>query len=242
MADLNLTTKEKNLLIKLAVFVAVVYGLVWGSGKYAIEYTRDVREINSALNNELREYRSRLSEINEEEILQSQYVEAYNSYKDKSLIMGPEVVEDAERSAMIDETTRLFLLERLNKIREERKFFLIDYNITKPANLPASFSAHTAGSDVAVRVNLMNLKMPLLHSLDLLMLLNDFYDREVNRFTPVRCKLSFQRGAEAGDGTADDNSMLLELRENIYSSCDLVWLTVYDPKQGVVTEAASSDG
>lgn len=231
MSQLQVTEKERTLLIKLAVLIGIVYGAVFGAEKLSVDYNASVQAANSELKTELEGFISRLSEINEEELLQSQYVDNYNGYRDRNLIIGPDVVNDEERSAQIDEEQRLYILERLQQIKNERKFFDIDYNLSQPENLPASFSEFTAESDVAVRANTMNVRLDLLHSLDLLMLLNDFYDPVDNRFTPVKCSLRYI-GPERESSELD--SSLLVLNNNIESTCTLVWLSVYDPKLDTV--------
>lgn len=233
MADLNITEKERNLLVKLAIIVAVSYGAVWVGERFATQYSAEVRSANSELKGELDEYRSKLAEIEDEEVLQSQYVETYNDYKERNLIVGSTATGEDEVAAEIDEANKL--LERLQQITRERKFFEITYSLPAAENLPASFSELTADSDVAIRARKMNLEMPLLHSLDLLMLLNDFYDVTDNRFTPSKCTMEY-----AGK-KADQEDGLLQLDENIQSECDLVWLSVHDPKQGIGEQEEGTD-
>lgn len=233
MADLQLTGKEKHLGVKLAILFGLAYGAVFGAEKLVTQYTADVLSTNNTLKEELASFRGRLSEINDEELLQSQYVDSYNSYRNRNLILGPDVVTNSELAAKLDEEQRLYVLERLQQIKGERKFFEIDYSLSQPDNLPASFSNLTDDSNVAIRSNKMTIKMPLLHSLDLLMMLNDFYDPIDNRFTPVRCTMTFE-GEDRTDNGSD--SSLLTLKNNIASSCTLVWLSVFDPQLGAPEE------
>jgi hypothetical protein len=227
--NLTLTDQEKSLIIRLVLLIAVMYGLVYGAENRSLAYTADVRQLNTQLNEEMTDYRARLSEINEEEQEVSRYVESYNQYLEEKLILGPEQVENLEVASRVNEEQRLFLLERLQDVKNDRRFFDINYELSRPTNLPSTFSALTADSDVAVRANVMRVRMPLLHSLDMLMLLNDFYDAEDNKFTPVHCDLTYVGKPRTGAGS-DQN--IFGVEQNINSSCDLVWLSVYDPKQG----------
>ncbi len=232
----NISEKEKRLLVVVVIFAAVVVGVVLGGERFVGGYTSEQRAIFTDLESQIADYRTRLSQIQDEERLQNQYVESYIAYKESGLIIGEDLGLDTQAAAEADEATRLDLLERLQQIQQDRKFFPVETRLTKPENLPSTFSEYTADSDVSVRTNLMTVSMPMLHGLDILMLLGDFYDRSANAFTPVRCRL--KKGDEPV-GESEVANKLLEIRENIAAECDLVWLTVYDPLQGKATGTAS---
>ena len=224
-----MTEKEKNIVVKLVILAAIFIGLVYGGERFVQTFTQEERTLFSSLQEEQANYRTRLSQIQDEERLQNQYVEAYSRYRDRGLIYGKEYAPETELAAEQDEIFRLTLLERLQEIQTNRRFFDLVSTMRSPENLPSSFSEFTADSEVAVRTNLMKIEMPMLHSLDMLMMLNDFYDEESNRFVPVEC--SIVRTAEYTGNTEE----LLNADEKLLGSCDLVWLTVFDPLQGEVT-------
>ena len=239
MAGITLAPKEKQLITKAVVFFAVMYGLVFASTRVSTDYTTNIQNVNTELKNELGGYRERLSVINEEELLQSQYVESYNNYRDRNLILNDDEINDEELAAEVNEEQRLFLLTRLQEISEERKFFEIQTVLRAPDQLPQSFSDLTVDSEVFLRANVMSFSLPLLHSLDMLMLLRDFYDPVTNRFTPVSCKMQFSYEI---DEVLADESVLLNLDENIKSECILVWLSVFDPHLGTGGNLESEAG
>ena len=236
MAKLQITDKEKRLAVKLAVLGAVSFGLVWGGEKYVTQFTSDGRTSNEALKTEENDYKTRLSRIQDEERLQNQFVESYKRYQERGLILGSEFSEDSELATEQDEIRRLALLERLQEIQQNRKLFSVVSRLTRPTNLPSSFSEYTAESNVAVRTNVMNVTMPMLHSLDMLMFLNDFYDDADNRFVPVHCQMI------RSGGFSDNPDELLNASEKLDGECDLVWLTIFDPLQGKVTGADDTEG
>lgn len=230
---IQITEKEKKILVKVVVLGAVMFGLVWAGERYVNQFTVDERSLNETLRTEEADFRTRLSQIQDEERLQNQFVESYRRYQEQGLILGNQFAEDSEFAAEQDEIFRLVLLERLQEIQRDRKFFNFVSRMTKPSNLPSSFSEYTSDSQVAVRTNLMNIQMPMLHSLDMLMLLNDFYDEETNRFVPVRCAIG---RTVTYTGNPED---LLNSDAKLSGECDLVWLTIFDPLQGEVTGASS---
>ena len=236
MAKIQVTDKEKRLAVKLAVLGALAFGAVWGGEKYVTKFTADERTYNETLRTEENDFKTRLSRIQDEERLQNQFVESYKQYQERGLILGSEFSEDSELATEQDEIRRLALLERLQEIQQNRKFFNVVSRLTRPTNLPSSFSEYTAESNVAVRTNVMNVRMPMLHSLDMLMLLNDFYDDADNRFVPVQCQML--RGGEYSSNPDE----LLNANEKLEGECDLVWLTIFDPLQGKVTGADDAEG
>lgn len=236
MAAPQLSDKEKGLIVKIVILGAVMYGAVWGSQNWVADFRAAESKLNNELKAEEADFRTRLSQIQDEERLQNQYVESYRNYQEQGLILGSEFVEDEQFASEQDEIRRLALLERLQEIQQNRSLFTVVSRLTQPENLPPSFSEYTAESDVAVRTYLMKIQMPMLHSLDMLMLLNDFYDEETNRFVPVRCSMS--RLGEYSGNPED----LLSADEKLNGECDLVWLTIYDPLQGKVTAGGEVAG
>ena len=231
MAKIEISDKEKKIIVKVVVVFAIAYGLVWGGNRTVTDFQQTERSTNETLKSEEADYRTRLAQIQDEERLQNQYIESYLDYQSSGLIVGSEYAPDSEITLEQDEARRLELLERLQRIQFDRKFFDVTSKLGRPENLPNSFSQYTEDSEVAVRTNLMTIEMPMLHSLDILMLLHDFYDNESNRFIPVRCRM-------AKIGTLrEDAETLLNSSEKLQGECDLVWLTVFDPLQGKVTGA-----
>ena len=219
--------KEKKLAVKLAIILIVFIGAVYASDYYVgIETTAQVRT-NNELSEEEGNYRKRLAEIQDEERLQNQYVESYLAYTASGLIVGEEIASDDVQALKGEEEQRLGLLERLQQIQSDRKFFNVQTSLTRPENLPSTFSQYTEESNVAVRTNQMQITFEMLHGLDMLMLLGDFYDDETNRFVPVSCEIT--RTVSAGELNAE---ALLQPTAKLLAKCDLVWLTVFDPLQG----------
>ena len=227
MAAIVLTEKEQQLLAKTFIIVAVIIALVYGSEYYVTQSTAEERQLNNSLKSEEADYRRRLAEIQDEERLQNQYVESYLEYQEGGLIVGEDVVAVDDAGFSAAEERRIQLLERLQQIQQDRNLYQVEARLTRPESLPATFSEFTQDSNVEVRTNRMFVAMPMLHSLDMLMLLNDFYDAETNRFVPVDCKM--QRSGEIRDLSTDE---LLVNEAKLHGECSLVWLTVFDPLQG----------
>lgn len=223
----QLTEFEQRFISKMLAIIALVIGVIYGLNYLVEQYTAEERGRNNNLKSEEADYRKRLAEIQDEERLQNQYIESYVNYRDSNLIVGADVGAESELSNELIEERRINLLQRLQQIQRDRNFYAVNARLTRPENLPPSFSDFTEESDVAVRTNSMKVTMDMLHSLDMLMLLNDFYDSESNRFIPVQCAVN--RKTDVLQLTADE---LLVDGAKLAAECDLVWLIVYDPKQG----------
>ncbi|MBF2760585.1 MAG: hypothetical protein ISN28_10020 [Ectothiorhodospiraceae bacterium AqS1] len=226
----QLTEFEQRFISKMLAVIAIIIGAIYGLNYMVEQYTAEERTRNENLKSQEADYRQRLAAIQDEERLQNQYIESYINYRDSNLIVGSDVGEESELANQLIEERRITLLQRLQQIQRDRNFYEVGARLTRPENLPPSFSNFTQESDVAVRTNSMKITMDMLHSLDMLMLLNDFYDSESNRFIPVQCAVNRKTGSL--QLSADE---LLVEGAKLGAECDLVWLIVYDPKQGQVS-------
>ncbi len=226
MASIELTGEERKLAVVAAVFIAVFLGAEYGLRKFSETYTAELRSENRKLNSDFSKIQKQLSEIVDEERQQQQFVEKYLAYDQQGLIKTPSEAGAAEVE-QADEEQRLSWLSRLQEIRSDRKLFKLNYDLSPPEVLDPNFSSYTEGSTVAVRTNSMRMALPLLHELDLLMLINDFYDESDNRFVNTSCSIRrLTSGFELG------------LNQNLEGECELIWLTVFDPEKIVEEEEA----
>ena len=224
---MGLNQVEKNLAIKVVILIAVLYGLVWASNKYIAEFTNTERSTNSNLKEELQDFQQRLGQIQVEEQLQTQYVSEYNQFQSAGRIISE---AEADRSSENEEIRRLELLTKLKDIINARQFFEANYTLSSPENLPQGFTGETEASTILIRSTRMDITMSLLHSLDILMLINDFYDEQTNRFVPIECTLQLTNDALRSGSQQDRRLALFEVTENIEATCGLVWLSVFDPE------------
>jgi hypothetical protein len=226
---MNLEQAEKNLAIKVIIFAVVVYGLVWGSNRYIAEFTNAERAANDEYKATLQDFQERLGQIQVEEQLQSQYVNEYNQFQSSGRIVSDQEIAQASEN---EELRRLELLSRLQDIINEREFFEAQYTLSSPENLPSETSEIISESTVLIRATRMDIEMPLLHSLDILMLINDFYDEQTNRFVPVDCEMTLMNNRFRSEDAQERRLALFEVTENIEAKCGLVWLSIYDPALG----------
>ena len=220
---IELSDHAKATLIKATVFVAVVIGAQYGADFYAGKYFSSLEQENDKLQNELAEVKSQLARIVDEERQQQLFVEKYLAYDRAGLIKTPReaggvVIEQA------DEELRLAWLSRLQEIRTDRKFFKFTYDISPPSIVDPQFSEYTKDSTVAIRTNELQVNFTMLHELDALMLINDFYDNDNNPFVNTRCVM--YRNVE-------DTEFVLELQENLVAECSMIWITVFDDEKAV---------
>ena len=222
----NFTAKEKRLLVVLASVVVVSYGAMVVLKKLGQEYVREVTVEHTSHQSGVAQYSDRLAKIKDEERLQNQYIEAYRRYDLQGLIKAGDEVAGAE-VAKEDEELRLKRLSRLQEVQQHRSLESVGYTLNQPEIISSEYSEFTKDSSVAVRVNSMTVQLPLIHELDLLMLLGDYYDAETNRFFPVKCSLKslLPEGQQLARGD-------FKLEPHAEGSCDLIWVTVFDPEKG----------
>ena len=151
------------------------------------------------------------------------FVEKYLAYDRAGLIKTPSEA-GGEGIEQADEELRLAWLSRLQEIRTDRKFFKFTYDISPPTIVDSQFSEYTKDSSVAIRTNELQVNFAMLHELDVLMLINDFYDDEENPFVNTRCSL--YRNTE-------EREFVLELQENLVAECGMIWITVFDGEKTV---------
>ena len=223
---IEFSEQSKRVAVKAVVFIAAIVGGQFGAEFYAEKYFSSLNQKNQQLQNELTEVKSQLARIVDEERQQQLFVEKYLAYDRAGLIKTPREAggEGIEQS---DEELRLAWLSRLQEIRTDRKFFKFGYELSPPSVVDPQFSEYTKDSTVAIRTNELAVSFSLLHELDILMLINDFYDDEENPFVNTRCTL--QRNID------QDAEFVLELRENLSASCDMIWITVFDGEKVVDT-------
>ena len=218
---IEISEQSKKVLVKAVAFVAFLFGVEFGAEFYAGSYFDGLEEENQRLQDELTEVKSLLTRIVDEERQQQLFVEKYLSYDRAGLIKTPQEAggETIEQS---DEELRLAWLSRLQEIRTDRKFFKFSYELSPPGIVDPQFSEYTRDSTVAIRSNELRISFNMLHELDVLMLINDFYDDENNPFVNTSCSL---------ERNSEDREFVLELQENLKAECRMIWITVFDDEK-----------
>ena len=205
---IQLSKKEKNLLVRVAVVLAILLGagrgIEFGYGKYEAEERKE----NTSLKRQRTDLTERLATINEEERLQQEFATSYQGFVDQGFI-GDE--------------PRLEWIAKIQEIVRKRRLYNVSYALgNRVSHAPSSFD-FTAGSTINVQSTGMNISMPMLHDLDFLMFLDDYAANVPGVFIPISCSMS---------GGTRTKQFEVELKENFRADCKVEWLTVEDPDRG----------
>lgn len=121
----------------------------------------------------------------------------------------------------IGEERRLDWIDALGRIREQRKFFPMEYEIA--SQRPYTFAGLPSANTLKISASRMNIKFPLLHEGDLFTLLNDLRTRKAGLFTLDHCDIA---------RNPQEKGKPLQLAPNLAAECALDWLTVSAPAPG----------
>jgi hypothetical protein len=212
---INLTKKEKELFLRLAILIAVLFGTFKGMEYVGAQYSTTQQQENRKLKSEHADFTARLAAINEEEQLQQQFATSY--------------LEFAKRGVIGDEE-RLNWISQIQEIANKRRLYNLNYSIANRVSHPAVAFAFTEKSTIQIQSTMMKISLPMLHDLDFLMFLEDYAQNVEGTFVPFQCTLS----------RSNQEPFEVELKENLKADCTLEWLTVADPDQGKASGAGDS--
>lgn len=118
----------------------------------------------------------------------------------------------------IGEERRLDWIDVLGHVREQRKFFPLEYDIA--SRRPYTFVGPPATGNLQISASRMNIKFPLLHEGDLFTLLNDLRAQKAGLFVLNRCDMTLN---------PQEKGKPLQLTQNLVAECSLDWLSVNVP-------------
>lgn len=124
----------------------------------------------------------------------------------------------------IGEERRLDWIDALDHIREQRKFFPMEYDIA--SQRPYTFTGIPSANILKISASRMNIKFPLLHENDLFTLLNDLRTRKAGLFALDHCEIT-RNPQEKGKPP--------QLAQNLVAECSLDWLSVGAPSSPPAT-------
>lgn len=121
----------------------------------------------------------------------------------------------------IGEERRLDWIDALSRIREQRKFFPMEYEIA--SQRPYTFTGLPSANTLKISASRMNIKFPLLHEGDLSTLIDDLRTRKAGLFVLDHCEIA---------RNPQEKGKPLQLAPNLAAECALDWLTVSAPAPG----------
>lgn len=115
----------------------------------------------------------------------------------------------------IGEERRLDWIDALSRIREQRKFFPMEYEIA--SQRPYTFAGLPSANTLKISASRMNIKFPLLHENDIFTLIDDLRTRKAGLFVLDHCEIA---------RNPQEKGKPLQLAPNLAAECALDWLTV----------------
>ena len=209
MSRLNLSemTRENLLMMRLALILlalSIVTGLGLHFGGTLFERRQQERHAQAQQRlDTARQNHARTAA--EQEIIRS-YLAPYQALLD---------------TRQIGEERRLDWIDALGRIREQRKFFPMEYDIT--LRRPYTFTGLPSANTLTISASRMNIKFPLLHENDLFTLLNELRARKAGLFALDHCDIT---------RNPQEKGKPLQLAPNLAAECSLDWLTVSTPAPG----------
>ncbi len=211
--NIKLTKKEKDLLIRVVVYLVILIGVFKGAEWLDTEYAQKQNSRNSELKASRSDYTQRLGQISDEEKVQQQYVSSYQNFVELGVIGSEQ---------------RLNWVEKLQSIARKRRLYDISYEIDNQLQFASDQFAFSEGSSVIIQATSMKFTMPMLHDLDFLMFMEDYASSVEGTFVPLTCDISL----DAFD------TFEVELKANFNATCQVEWLSVFDPE----AQLESSEG
>jgi hypothetical protein len=210
----KISVKERNVVIKTIALVLIFLGIDYGAEWGAAEFSKKETQRNTSLKNNRQNLQQRLASIQDEERLQNRYAQIYRDWQERGVL---------------DDEDRLQWVEVLQQIQTEREFFPISYQIDAQKSYPTEYSAYTKDSSVKIKSSAMDLRMEMLHVLDMLLFMEDYQKATNIAFIPVHCRM--ERKSE---------KFAAVNRGHVNSECKIEWITVEDPDRGKSRQGAQS--
>ncbi len=178
----------RSALLTLAATALVVAGAVWGSAHLQDRMGQDLDEARQQLD----DARAQLRQANQEGEDIRRYRARYEALLDRGLI---------------GEEKRLDWIDAIGRVKDRRKLFEIDYQIS--AQRPVAVDGLMPQGELELRSSRMKVDLPLLHEGDLLNLLDDLAARGKGLFVIQGCEILRGEGATG-----------------LKADCSLDWLTL----------------
>lgn len=196
---------RENLLIMRIALILLALSIVTGLGLHfgGSLYESRQQERHAQAQQQLQAARQNHARTADEQEIIRRYLAPYQALLD---------------ARQIGEERRLDWIEALDRSREQRKFFPLEYDIA--AQRPYTFAGLPAANALTISASRMSIKFPLLHEGDLFNLLNDLRTHKTGLFVLDQCDIT---------RNPQEEGKPLRLAQNFAAECTLDWLTVDSP-------------
>lgn len=199
-AAIPLSGKDLKLLKVPALVLAFCIALALAASYTASHYDRAATAGINQARAGLTQVRDSIEQISAEEATIERYIERYHAI---------------EADGSLGHANRLAFLENIGQSRQNLKLFPVSVDIGNQFSTPLSYSAEDPmpGDPLALNASVINLRLGLLHELDLVRLL-DAIDALPGLYQATKCRL----------GMASDHDDGFEMAvENLVSECSFNW-------------------
>lgn len=203
-----ITPKEQ----KIAIIVAVVFAVSVGIPSYGVQAVQQLlsteSKVQSELQSEIAQLNEQLSSIEDErQKLRNNRVD-YLTWVNRGVVGAQSPIE---------------WVKLLQQVQSSRYFQPVAYGFAGEQFIGGAESPLVGEGTIQISILRMNLQFPMLHDLDMLVLMEQIEKQTTSFFFPVDCDFVRTQPVDAEFELVD--------RVNLNSECQLDWISVMDPAQ-----------
>jgi len=200
---MEFSEKEKKLIILVAIVAFMSIGLPIIAGKYANEFNNREVALKRELQTELDDLSKKLATVEDTRQVLQENRENYLKWIESGAVGAQDPVP---------------WVNLIKDITTKRALNPLSYNFLEEVDHPSESYPLTQDSTVNISSWQMSLELPMLHDMDMFMLLGELKARTESLFFPIECNLS-----------RVEKDFELINRININSECQISWVFVKDP-------------
>ncbi|MGU9951107.1 MAG: hypothetical protein ACNYPH_02115 [Gammaproteobacteria bacterium WSBS_2016_MAG_OTU1] len=203
----NLGVKEKRLIIWGVIVLAITVIAPNLLSKEAFNYRNKQVSAKLTLDKKVNVLRTNLDGIEDRKSILRRYINRYKLLVEEETILPPDTVA---------------LVKHMKAINEQRKQEATSFEFGSNVKIGFKDSVYTLDSTVDINVLPLNIKMGMLHDMDMFMFLESLEERVSNVAFPVKCSL-----------TLINESFSVSKRDNMSGECQVNWYSVTDPMRNL---------
>lgn len=212
------TPKER----KIGIIAAVVFAVSVGIPSYGAQALQQLlnteSKLQSELQSEIAQLNEQLSSIEDERQKLRNNRADYLQWVNRGVVGAQQPIE---------------WVKLLQRVQSSRYFQPVSYGFEGEELIGGGRSPLVGEGTIQISILRMNLAFPMLHDLDMLVLLEQIQKSTTSFFFPVDCAFVRTQAADAEFELVD--------RNNLNSECQIDWISVLDPAQDAAALAQARE-
>lgn len=201
--NMKLGRREKKLVGIVSGVFAVAFILPQVLSDYANQYRSEELQKRQSHETRIATLRKDLDGIEERKEILRRYIRRYESLVDRDVLSLPGPVD---------------LVNKMKQISADRRQKAVKFQFGSTRRLSPDDTIYTQDSSVQVEIYPLELRMGMLHDLDIFMFMESIEDQVSSLAFPVKCSM---------ERLTDD--FIVTDRENMMATCQINWYSVNDP-------------